>query len=138
MRSISADERVRGLYEMHMFLNEQVNFDKLPFNHNCYVEGMPIQTFEAILQNISTRIQLYKFASNSHYNTRSISTLSNESFFSDLPCDLIKSHGYPKACNIPHVMGHVVTLNYFKYNPNKNFALQPTMKVYPVHVLEED
>ena len=30
-------------------------------------------------------------------------------------------------------------LNYFKYKPKKNFALQPTLKgVYPVHVLEDD
>ena len=36
-------------------------------------------------------------------------------------------------------MGQVVTLNYFKHKPNKNFALQPTLKgVYPVHVLEDD
>ena len=75
---------VTCLYEMHVFLNEQVNFVKYPFNHNCYVEGMPTQTFEAILQNISTHIQLYEFASDGHYNTCSISTLLNESFFSDL------------------------------------------------------
>ena len=84
MCGISADERVHGLYEMHIFLNEQVNFDKFPFNHNHYVGGMPIQTFEAILQNISTHIQLYEFANNGRYNAHSISTLSNESFFSDL------------------------------------------------------
>ena len=62
MHGISADERLCGLYEMHVFLNEQVNIDKFPFNHNHYVEGMRIQKFEAILQNISTRIQLYEFA----------------------------------------------------------------------------
>ena len=74
MRGISAGERVHGLYEMHVFLNEQVNLDKFPFNHNHYVEGMPIQTFEAILQNIPTHIQLYEFANDGCYNACSIST----------------------------------------------------------------
>ena len=124
---------------MHNFLNEQINFDRFPFTHNCYVNGMPIQTFEAILQNISTCLQLYTFANDSTYNTHSISTLLNKSFFSDLVRLDRESHGYLKACNIPHVMGQVVTLNYFKHKPNKNFALQPTLKgVYPVHVLEDD
>ena len=81
MRGIHADERVCGLYEMHTFLSGQVNFDKFPFTHNRYVNGMPIQTYEAILQNISTCIQLYNFATGGTYNTKSISTLLNESFF---------------------------------------------------------
>ena len=52
---------------------------------------------------------------------------------------LDKGHGYPKACNIPRVMGQVVTINYFKHNPVKTFALHPTMKgTYPVHLLDED
>ena len=90
-------------------------------------------------RNISMRIQLYEFANVSYYNARSISTLSNESFFSDLTCLDRESHSYPKACNIPHVMGQVVTLNYFKHKPYKSFCLKPTLKaVYPVHVLNEE
>ena len=100
---------------------------------------MPIQTFEAILLNISTRIQLYQFAHGGNYNTKSVSTFSNESFFSDLTRLDKEGHGYPKACNIPRVMGQVVTINYFKHNLVKTFALHPTMKgTYPVHLLDED
>ena len=124
---------------MHDFLCNQINLDYFPFTNTRYVAGMPIQTFKAMLQNISMRIQLYEFVNNGCYNARSISILSNESFFSNLTCLDQESHGYPKACNIPHVMGHVVTLNYFKHKPYKCFCLKPTLKaVYPVHVMDEE
>ena len=123
---------------MHEFLLRDINFTEFPSKFTRYIKGMPIQTFEAILQNISTRIHLYAFTFDGHYNTRAISTLSNESFFSDL-CHLDKeSPQYPKACNVGKVMGHVVALNYFKHKPDKNFSLTTTMKgTYPVHLLEE-
>ena len=36
-------------------------------------------------------------------------------------------------------MGQVVTVNYFKHNPEKSFALCPTTKgTYPVHLLDDD
>lgn len=50
-----------------------------------------------------------------------------------------ESHSYPKVCNIPHVMGQVVTLNYLKHKPDKGFDLCATMKgTYLVHLLDND
>ena len=60
MCGIQADERVHGLYEMHVFLSDQVNFNNFPFTHNHYVNGMPIHTFEVILQNISQHFNIIK------------------------------------------------------------------------------
>ena len=100
---------------------------------------MPVQTFEAILQCISTRIFLYKFSIENNYNTRSVSTLANESFFSDLTRMDQNGHYYPKACNIESIMGRVVTLNYFKHKPEKHFHLTTTTHgTYPVYHLEAD
>ena len=46
---------------------------------------------------------------------------------------------YPKACNIPKLMGKVVTLNYLKHKPDKSYALNPTTKgTYPVHILQHE
>ena len=46
---------------------------------------------------------------------------------------------YPKACNIPKILGKVTTLNYFKHKPNKPFALKTSMKgTYPVHPFDYD
>ena len=73
------------------------------------------------------------------YDTRSVSTLTNESFFSDLTHMDKESSYYPKACNIPKIMGKVVTLNYLKHKPEKNYVFKPTAKgTYPVHILETD
>ena len=100
---------------------------------------MPVQTFEAILQCISTCIFLYKFSIENNYNTRSVSTLANESFFSDLTRMDRNGCYYPKACNIESIMGRVVTLNHFKHKPEKHFHLTTTMHgTYPVHHLEAD
>ena len=86
MRGISVDERIWKLYDMHEFLAQDVNLDHFPLKYTRYICGMPVQTYKAILQNISMRLQLYKFAFDGCYNVHAVSTLSNESFFSDLTC----------------------------------------------------
>ena len=56
----------------------------------------------------------------------------NESFFSDLTRLDKESPFYPKACNIPKLVGKVVQLNYYKHKANKSYSLQPTAKgTYP-------
>ena len=125
---------------MHRFLTAGINFDQFPGKcSERYIRGMPAQTFEAILQCISTRIFLYNFSLEKNYNTRSVSTLANESFFSDLTRMDRNGRNYPKACNIENIMGRVVTLNYFKHKPEKHFHLTTTTHgTYPVHHLESD
>ena len=116
MRGISADERVRHLYVMHKFLTRDINFNSMPFEYSGrYVRGLTWQTFEAILQTISTRIQLYAFSNGNTYYTQAVSTLANESFFADLVRYDKESHGYPKGPNVSHVFGCVVLLNHFKH-----------------------
>ena len=53
---------------------------------------------------ISTHIQLYSFSKQGTYNARAMSTLSNESFFSDLVWYDKESHGYPKGTNVSRVL----------------------------------
>ena len=81
-RGLSADTRVKFLFEMHEFLTRGINFNAVPsqFPGRC-VRGLTWQTFEAILQTISTYIQLYYFSNDATYNSRAVSTLANESFF---------------------------------------------------------
>ena len=68
-RGLSADTRVRYLCDMHEFLTAGINFNSVPFQFvERYVRGMTWQTFEALLQNISTWIQLYYFSSTLTYN----------------------------------------------------------------------
>ena len=139
-RGIPADVRVRALSNMHTFLTSDINFWSIPFQHpGRYIRGMTWQTFEAILQCISTCIELYGYAQDGTYNTRSVSTLANESFFADLVRLDKEGKGYPKASNIGQVMGRVVMLNHFKHKHDKVYFLAPTLKPkYPPHLADED
>ena len=99
---------------------------------------MTWQMFEALLQMISTRIMLYSFAADATYNARSVSTLANESFFSDLLCLDKEGKGYPKACNISKIMGRVVILNYFKHKRDKLYQLIAMLKPkYPPYLADD-
>ena len=81
-RGLSADTRVKYLMDMHEFLTEGINFNAVPFQFpGRYIKGITWQIYEALLQLILTRIQLYSFAHEKSYNARSVSMLSNESFF---------------------------------------------------------
>ena len=126
------------LYDMFTFLTEGINFNSFPFPRiGRYWKGMPIQTYEALLQNICTRMQLYMYANNRTYNCQAISTLANESFFSNLGRLDKESHAYPKACNISKIFGCVVTLNFYKHMPDENWFLTAMHKgTYPEHLAE--
>ena len=127
-RGIPADDHVKALTEMHEFLTKGINFYTVPFQYpGRYIKGLTWQTYEAILQMISTQIQLYIFAMQYIYNARAVSTLSNESFFSDLVCYDKESHGYPKGMNVSRVFGRVVLINHFKHKCFKNYFLAVTI-----------
>ena len=84
-QGIKADQRVEYLYNMHIFLLQQIKWNCFPMEVcDRYIKGMPIQTFESILQNISTRLQLYHASMDKTYNARSVSMLASESFFADI------------------------------------------------------
>ena len=139
-RGIPADERVIKLFEMHKFLTAGVNFDSVPFQFSGrYIRGMTWQTYEAILQMISTRIQLYNYSQDKTYNARAVSMLANESFFANLVCLDKESHGYPKGPNVSRVFGRVVLLNHFKHKRDKNYVLSATIKCkYDIKLADED
>ena len=126
---LSADTRVLYLTDMYRFLIKGVNFNAVPFQYpGRYIKGLTWQTYEALLQMISTQIQLYTFAKEGMYNARSVSTLSNESFFADLVRYDKKSHSYPKGTNVGRVFGRVVLINHFKHKRDKNYYLAATIK----------
>ena len=117
------------LNDLHEFLTKDINFNAVPFQFpDRYIRGMTWQTSEALLQNISTRIQLYYLSSNLVYNARAVSTLSNESFFADLVRYDKESHGYPKGINVHKVFGRVVLINFFKHKRDRNYFLSATVK----------
>ena len=76
---MAADERVKHMYNIYSFLTDGIDFNEFPsVSTQCYIRGMPIQTFETILHNVCTRIHLYGLAEGSTYNTHAVSTLVSE------------------------------------------------------------
>ena len=54
-RGLPADTRVTYLHDIHNFLTCSINFNAIPFQYpGRYIKGLTWQTFEALLQNIST------------------------------------------------------------------------------------
>ena len=82
-RGMEITDQIKHLNTMYEYMVGKCNFSDypLPISH---VEGNPIKTYEALLHTISTRFSLFGLSASNAYNTRSISTLAVESFFSDL------------------------------------------------------
>ena len=103
------------------------------------VQGIPIKTYEAILHTISTRFSLYSISKSKSYNTRAVSTLAVESFFSDLTRYEFSGLGAPKLVDIPKLISHVVHINATKHNPYRGFEFTTsTRDNYPVYLMESD
>ena len=117
-RGLKADERVEHWYNTHVFLTRGIDFKQYPLQVSSrYVKGMPVQTFEAILQICSTHMYLYALAVDKTYNSRGVSTLQSESYFSDVK--RLDKDGYPKGPSIHKLIGKSATVNAYKHKATK-------------------
>ena len=116
-------------------MHSKVDWESFP-PPGRYVQGMPIQTYESIMQGISTRMQFFAL-SPTPVNQRSISTLSIESFFSELTNMELSGLGCPKAVDIPRLISHVTELNNIRHELDRGFSFHTTNRAaYPYHTLE--
>ena len=84
-----------------------------------HVCGLPCITFQAILQNISMRIQLYSLSPRKKYNQRAVSTLAVESMFSVLTTLSRTTSWIPLAAKIPCYISRITQFTATQYNPDK-------------------
>ena len=117
-RGIPLQKWLKYFVEMNNYLFRFYDPQHFPVSlmHIC---GLPSTTFQGILQNISTRIQLYRLLQNNTYNQRSVSTLAVESFFSDLSQVAHTTSGIPMAANVPRYLARMSQLNKIKDDPTK-------------------
>ena len=116
-------------------MHSKVDWESFP-PPGRYVQGMPIQTYESIMQGISTRMQIFAL-SPTPVSQRSISTLSIESFFSELTNMEFSGLGCPKAVDIPRLISHVTELNNIRHELDRGFSFHTTNRAaYPYHTLE--
>ena len=117
-RALSVSTRLSHLVNMHHYLLSQYDCYSFPMT-SSHVNGLPSLTFQGLIQNVSTRIQLYQLSANKTYNQRAVSTLAVENLFSTLSSLADSTSGIPLAANIPRYVSRMTQLNSIKQNPTK-------------------
>ena len=137
-RGLEIKLRLKYLHDMYDLLLSKCNMCDYP-PPTTHIQGIPIRTNEAMLHTISTRFSLFGLSTNKSYNTRAISTLAVESFFSDLTRYEFSGLGAPKAVDIPKLISHVVHVNTTKHDPSRGFEFTTsTRDNYPTYLMEMD
>ena len=133
--SIDAYIRVKYLQDFSNFLAKLVMWDDWPPPYS-YIQGMPVPTYEAIMQGISTRLQIFAL-SYMPINQRSISTVGIESFFSEITAMEFSGLGCPKAVDIPRLISHVTELNAIRHDVDCGFVFNTSNHgAYPYDSLD--
>ena len=115
---------------------EKLQLDDYP-PATTHIAGIPVKTYEAILHCISKRFTLFNLSSSKSYDSRSISTLAVESFFSDLSKFEFGGLAAPKAVDIPKLISHIVYLNTTKHDQKRGFEFTTsTRDNYPLYLME--
>ena len=84
-----------------------------------HVCGLPSVTFQAILHNISSQLQLYDLSPRKTYNQRAVSMLAVESMFSVLTTLSRTTSGVPLTAKIPRYISRITQLSVTQCNPDK-------------------
>ena len=137
-RGMPVNDRLTNLYQMYKYLSSLMYLNHYPpmKTHIC---GIPIRTYEALMQSISTRFTLFQLSSMYSYNAGAISTLAVESFFSDLNRFEFSGLGAPRSVDIPKLITHIVHVNTTKHDPKRGFKFTTsTRDNYPCYLLSSN
>ena len=95
-----------------------------------YIQGMPVSTYESVMQGITTRLQIFSL-SNMPINQ------GIKSFFSELTSMEFSGLGYPKAVDILRLISHITELNSIRHDSGHGFVFNTTNRgSYPYDTLE--
>ena len=117
-RGIPVTERLSSFVAMNNYMLSFYKPQQFPMS-TTHVCGLPCITFQAILQNISTRIQLYSLSPKKTYNQWAVSMLAVETMFSVLTTLSRTTSGIPLAAKIPRYISKMTQFNSTKCNPDK-------------------
>jgi hypothetical protein len=113
---IAAETRIKFLVEMRQFLLSDVSFCRFP-PPTRYINKIPIVTFEGMLIDIDTKIQLHWLAG--AYNIRSVGSLAAETTVGVLQQLNPVSSVSIKARDVPSVISNVVEVMTCRLNPKR-------------------
>ena len=114
---IPALERVEHLLSMRDFLLKGVNFSKFP-PYGQYIEGIPVVTFEGMMLDIDTKLQLYGLTDT--YNMRAVGSLAAETTVGILQAMCPNPQVSIKARDVPSLISSVVEVMTCKCNPKRS------------------
>ena len=117
-RGLSVSTRLTHLVNMHTYMMDHYNYKSFPMT-KATCGQLPPLTFQAILHNITTRIQLYSLSQTKTYNQRAVLTLAVENMFSTLATLAESSSGIPLSAKIPRYMSKMTQINIIHQNPQK-------------------
>lgn len=115
---ISACDRACRRLRMKAFLLRNVDFGTFP-PYGMYINGFTRISYEGFLQKIDTSFQLYALSLHGTYNQRSISSLTNETFFGELSEMEETKLGCPKAISIPRLISTVTEILHYRCDPSE-------------------
>ena len=107
-RGIHIYDKLQRMQNLYNYLCAWFDFTDFPTSVK-YIREMPIQTYQMIMQSISTRMQLW-YHCPIPINQQSLSTLGAESFFSELTQMEFTGLSCPKSVDVPRLMSYCVVL----------------------------
>jgi hypothetical protein len=116
---IPACDRVEKLVAFRSFLLQDVDFSSFPPNTR-YFKGVPCVTFEGLLMDIDTKLQLYALTPS--YSIRSVGSLAAETTVGLLQAMYPNPQVSIKARDVPSLMATAVEIMTCKSNPDRYFT----------------
>ena len=117
-RGLPVRARLWYLIDMHQYLLRQNDYKKFPCGTNYY-KGLPRKTYEGLLQNICSRIQLYLLIDTHRYNARTPSTLGCEGIYSHVGRICMSPNGVPASTETDSLVTKMTRSHALKTNPDK-------------------
>ena len=121
-RLISAIDRINMRVDLRNHLLKGVNFCRFP-PLTMYINGWPIQLWEAIIANIDSKAILYALAKKGVYNVRAFSSMMGETFFAEVANqDKGGTNGTLTADEFAHYMEQSIEKMHIRLDTERTFS----------------
>lgn len=117
-RGLSVSTRIKYLVDMSNYMLSHFKSGHFPMC-TTHIAGLPSTTFQGVVANVSTRLQLYSLCSAKKFNHRCMGTLAVENMFAALSAFAKNSSGCPLAMQIPRYIGKMTQLNHMQNDVTK-------------------
>jgi hypothetical protein len=117
---IPAEERILIRTNLRNRLLSYIDFSKFP-PPSQYVQGWPIQLWEALIASIDSKALLYALTKSQAYNVRAFSSLMGETFFSNLTNDDKRGQGTVTTDEFSSSVGNAVEQMQTRLDPQMKF-----------------